>query len=124
MRLWLGIVIIIIFFVGGFIMMITGLGSGDMGIGMILFYIFVIPLIGVVIGVPLMLKGIGQASFGMFKSPAFGNEKKDSSYIHEPPDFCKNCGGTLSAGNVEWAGPLTVKCPYCGVTMKTVKREV
>lgn len=104
--------------------MIMGLESGNIGVGMILFYILVIPVIGVIIGMPLMLKGIGTSSFGMFQSSAPKLDSKDSSYIHEPPDFCKECGASLSAENVEWAGPLTAKCPYCGATMKTEKREV
>jgi len=124
MKFWLGIGIIVIFFFGGFIMMITGLEAGNIGVGMILFYIFVIPVIGVVIGVPLMMKGIGTTSVGMFQSSDSEDERKDSSYIHEPPDFCNECGASLSAENVEWAGPLTARCPYCGASMKTVKREV
>jgi uncharacterized Zn-finger protein len=25
---------------------------------------------------------------------------------------------------VEWVGPLSIKCPYCGATLNTAKREV
>lgn len=124
MKFWLGIGVIVIFFFGGFIMMIMGLESGNMGIAMILFYILVIPVIGVVIGMPLMLKGIGGSPFGILQSSTSKDDEQDSSYIHEPPDFCKECGASLSADNVEWAGPLTARCPYCGATMKTVKREL
>jgi hypothetical protein len=123
-KLWAGIGIIMIFFVGGFIMMIMGLTSGDRGVGMILFWIFVVPIIGIVIGVPLIIKSMDGGPMGLFGS--LGNRRKadESSYVHEPPSFCRSCGASLSVENVEWAGPLTVKCPYCGATMPTEKRTV
>jgi hypothetical protein len=49
---------------------------------------------------------------------------KEKSYIHEPPRFCTDCGASLSSEEIEWVGPLSVRCPYCGATHKTEKREV
>ncbi len=123
-KLWAGIGIIMIFFVSGFIMMIRGLRAGDTGIGMILFWIFVVPIIGIIIGVPLIVKSMDGGPTGFLGSLRKHNGADASSYIHEPPSLCKSCGASISLENVEWAGPLTVKCPYCGATMPTVKRRI
>ncbi|TFF94902.1 hypothetical protein EU546_04310 [Candidatus Thorarchaeota archaeon] len=123
-KMWAGIGIMMLFFIGGFIMMIMGLEAGDMGVGMILFWIFVVPIIGIVIGMPLILKSVDGAGMGLLGSIQASDESDESSYIHEPPNYCKSCGAALSVENAEWAGPLTVKCPYCGATMPTVKRHV
>ncbi len=128
-RLWCGIGIIMISFFGGFFMMINGLTSDGIGVGMILFYALGIPMIGIIIAMPLFMKGIGSGNrrtpFGLFGSMMVQpSEQEEASYVHEPPNFCSGCGASLSMENVEWAGPLTVKCPYCGNTMKTEKRKI
>lgn len=123
-KLWAGIGIIMIFFVGGFIMMIIGLQAGNTGIGTILFWIFFVPIIGIIIGVPLIVKSMDGGHTGFLGSLRGQNGPDASSYIHEPPSFCRSCGASISLENVEWVGPLTVKCPYCGATMPTVKRRV
>jgi hypothetical protein len=127
-RLWAGIAIIMISFFGGFFMMINSLMADDISIFMILFYALGIPLIGILIGMPLMMKGMGGSRrltpFGLFGVGMTTEEPSEASYVHEPPNFCSDCGANLSMENVEWAGPLTVKCPYCGNTMKTEKRKI
>ena len=108
-------------------MMINGITSDDIGIGMILFYALGIPMIGIIIAMPLILKGIGSeggSPFGLFGIQRVRSTPEEASYIHEPPHFCSECGASLSMENVEWAGPLTVRCPYCGNTMKTEKRKI
>lgn len=127
-KLWAGISIIMISFFGGFFMMINGITSDSIGVGMILFYMMGIPMIGILIGLPLILKGVGTGrvtSFNIFGAMASqASEREESSYVYEPPSFCSECGASLSMDSVEWAGPLTVRCPYCGNTMKTEKRKV
>ena len=127
-KLWAGISIIMISFFGGFFMMINGITSDSIGVGMILFYMMGIPMIGVLIGLPLILKGVGsgrRTPFNLFGAMASQiPEREESSYVYEPPSFCSECGASLSMDSVEWAGPLTVRCPYCGNTMKTEKRRI
>ncbi len=64
--------------------------------------------------------------FGFFGAMAQRNldAPKEKSFVHEPPRFCTDCGASLSSEEIEWVGPLSVKCPYCGATHATEKREV
>ncbi len=123
-KLWTGIGIIVITFFLGFFLMMSQLMSGESSVIMILFYMMVFPLIGILIGMPLIMKGSGGARLGLFGFAARSAEPAEVAYVHVPPNFCNGCGASLSSESVEWAGPLTVKCPYCGATQETVKRKV
>ena len=126
-----GIAVIVIFFFGGFISMFM-FDIFEMGVGMILFFMMVIPMIGFLIGAAIIIKSSPSRSFatgfmggGLF-SPRFaeGGHSKERNFIHEPPSFCSSCGASISTEDVEWVGPLSVKCPYCGATLPTAKREI
>lgn len=122
----IGIIVIIGGFFGGF-MQFFWLDTYD--VGTILFYVLVIPMISFVLGFAIMMYGMKDSIkaqrmgvFGMMSAGAGSSREK--SYVHEPPSFCADCGASLSAETIEWVGPLTIKCPYCGATHPTEKREV
>ncbi|MFX1484540.1 MAG: hypothetical protein ACFFCP_15280 [Promethearchaeota archaeon] len=124
----IGMIVIVGGFFGGFIMFLS---IDPMDTGTILFYILVIPMITALIGIGIIMYGIRDeiemgGGFGLFRTvqPRASQETREKTYIYEPPRFCKDCGASLSAENIEWAGPLTIKCPYCGATHPTEKREV
>ena len=33
------------------------------------------------------------------------------------PDKCPNCGSPATVENVEWTGPLSAKCSFCGTVL-------
>jgi hypothetical protein len=122
----------------GMIVMVGGFFGGFMGffwlddpdVGTILFYMMVIPMMSFLIGTGIIMYGMKdtmrRTRFGLFgmMTDASNDTPKEKTYIHEPPRFCTDCGAALSAEGIEWVGPLTVKCPYCGATHATEKREV
>jgi len=121
-----GIIVMIGGFFGGF-MQFFWVDTHD--VGTILFYVLVVPMISFVIGFAIMMYGMKDSikaqrmsMFGMMG--ATRETSRERSYVHEPPSFCSDCGASLSAETIEWVGPLTVKCPYCGATHRTEKREV
>ncbi len=98
-------------------------------VGTILFYVLVVPMISFILGFAIIMYGMKDSikaqrmgMFGMLSASA--SPSREKSYVHEPPSFCSGCGASLSAEIIEWVGPLTVKCPYCGATHRTEKREV
>ena len=122
----IGIIVMIGGFFGGF-MQFFWVDTHD--VGTILFYVLVVPMVSFVLGFAIMMYGMKDSikarrigMFGMMGASAASSTEK--SYVHEPPSFCKDCGASLSAETIEWVGPLTVKCPYCGATHPTEKREV
>ena len=122
----IGIIVIIGGFFGGFMQFFW---MDNLDIGMILFYVLVIPMISFLVGAGIIIYGMKdsmQASrMGLFSARSTRREEsKERTYIHEPPSTCKDCGASLSAESIEWVGPLSVKCPYCGATHSTEKREV
>ena len=121
----------------GLIVMIGGFFGGFMQffwmdtheIGTILFYVLVVPMISFLLGSGIIVYGMKDSMtprrMGMFGNMASSSEStRERTYIHEPPRFCKDCGASISAETIEWVGPLSVKCPYCGATHSTEKREV
>ncbi|MDF1540876.1 MAG: hypothetical protein P1Q69_18405 [Candidatus Thorarchaeota archaeon] len=126
-----GMAVIIIFFFGGFISMFT-FDIFEMGVGMILFFMMGIPMIGFLLGAAIIIKSNPRSTFtrgfmggGLF-APRYerGGQTVERNFIHEPPAFCSGCGGSITSEDIEWVGPLSVKCPYCGVTLPTSKREI
>jgi hypothetical protein len=123
----IGMIVMVGGFFGGFMQFFW---MDDMNVGSILFYVMVIPMMSALIGVGIMIYGMkdsmpmrGFGLFGMMGArPA--EAPKEKSFIHEPPRFCSECGATMSSEEIEWVGPLSVKCPYCGATHATEKREV
>ena len=98
-------------------------------VGTILFYVMVVPMISFLVGAAVIVYGNKDAvspsrrmMFGMMAPTS--EQPKERSFVYEPPRFCKDCGASLSAETIEWVGPLTIKCPYCGATHATEKREV
>ncbi len=102
----------------------------DFNLGTIMLYMVVVPMLSVCIGAGIIMYGMKDSMpmqrIGFFGSMTQRNydAPKEKTYIHEPPRFCTDCGAALSAEGIEWVGPLTVKCPYCGATHATEKREV
>ena len=120
----IGMIVMIGGFFGGFMQFFW---MDDMNVGTILLYVMVIPMVSFLIGAGIILYGMKDAlptrGIGLF-GVTRPDEKKEKTFIHEPPRFCEDCGAALSAEGIEWVGPLTVRCPYCGATHATEKREV
>ncbi|TFG96288.1 hypothetical protein E4H12_11385 [Candidatus Thorarchaeota archaeon] len=121
-----GLIVMVGGFFGGFMQFFR---AGDLDVGTILFYVMVVPMISFLVGAGIIVYGmkdsIPQPGMGLFTSASpRRTETRERSYVHEPPSFCKDCGASLSAESIEWVGPLTVKCPYCGASHPTEKREV
>ena len=99
-------------------------------VGTILFYVMVVPMVSFLVGAGILIYGMKDSmpmrGFGLFGAMGARNAEapKEKTFIHEPPRFCSDCGATMSSEGIEWVGPLTVKCPYCGATQATEKREV
>jgi hypothetical protein len=121
----------------GMIVMVGGFFGGFMqffwidprDVGTILLYVLVVPMVSFFVGAGIMLYGMKDSlpsrEFGMFGMMRSANEApKEKSYVHEPPRFCSECGASINSEQIEWVGPLSVKCPYCGATLATEKREV
>ena len=122
----------------GMIVMIGGFFGGFLqffwidthNVGLILFYVMVIPMLSFCIGAGIIVYA-NKDQMPMGRSGLFGgmmarnlDAPKERSYIYEPPRFCIDCGASLSSEDIEWVGPLSIKCPYCGATHATEKREV
>ncbi|MHA2396480.1 MAG: hypothetical protein ACXAC0_07240 [Candidatus Thorarchaeota archaeon] len=123
----IGMIVMVGGFFGGF-MQFFWIDTSD--IGTILFYVMVVPMMSFLIGAGIMMYGMkdsitrgGFGLFGMMGARAT-ETPKEKSFVHEPPRFCNDCGASLSSEEIEWVGPLSVKCPYCGATHATEKREV
>lgn len=122
----IGMIVMVGGFFGGFMQFFW---MDNFDVGTILFYVMVVPMISFLLGAGIIVYGMKDSMqanrFGLFGMMSTRRaESKERSYIHEPPRFCKGCGASLSAESIEWVGPLTVKCPYCGATHATEKREV
>jgi hypothetical protein len=123
----IGIIIMVGGFFGGFIGFFW---LEDPDVGTILLYMMVVPMISFLVGAGIIIYGMKDSLptrriglFGMMGTSS-AEAPKEKSFIHEPPRFCSDCGATLSSEDIEWVGPLSVKCPYCGATHATEKREV
>jgi hypothetical protein len=132
-RICFGVSLIVITFLVGMILMVDSIVSGYFDVGLILFYSLGLPMIGILIAIPVMCtgvrRGIGAAPVGTvplrYSPPATqGQPVAEASYVYEPPTICPDCGGKLTSSNIDWVGPLTVKCPYCGSSVPAVKRRV
>jgi hypothetical protein len=123
----IGMIVMIGGFFGGF-MQFFWMDTHD--VGTILLYVMVVPMISFFIGAGIMIYGMKDSlpsrGFGLFgmMGTAANDAPKEKSYVHEPPRFCTDCGASLSSEEIEWVGPLSIKCPYCGATHATEKREV
>lgn len=42
----------------------------------------------------------------------------------ELPEKCPHCSAPLKDKEVDWVGPHTVECPYCGGVVKLTLRKV
>jgi DNA-directed RNA polymerase subunit RPC12/RpoP len=118
--------IIIIGFFGGFMQFFW---TDTFDVGTILFYVLVIPMISCLLGIGVILYGVRDSigsnrSLGLIANPRYAVPSGDKSYVYEPPSFCSSCGAALTSEGIEWVGPLTIKCPYCGATQAAVKREI
>jgi predicted RNA-binding Zn-ribbon protein involved in translation (DUF1610 family) len=120
----IGILIIIAFSVAGFMLMINAVTTSDVGAGTILFYILVIPGIGCAIGIPILIRSTMRGTATLQSRMRVQTSTVERSFVHVPPPFCSSCGGKINSEHVDWVGPLSVKCPYCGATLATEKREI
>jgi len=121
-----GIAIIVLGGISGLILFISNAGGASFPFS--LFYLLGIPFIAVMIGVTLILRSVPFPGGSMFARrtgrPMDTARSSEASFIHETPSTCSSCGASINAEIVEWVGPLSIKCPYCGATLNTEKREV
>jgi hypothetical protein len=120
-----GICIMVGFFFGGFSLFLS-LDVFELPVGIILLLMLGVPMIGFLLGVIVIFKygRVGPSHVFPVFVPRSQRVTPEKSFIHEPPRTCPNCKASLSMERAEWVGPLTLKCPYCGATVNTVKREV
>jgi hypothetical protein len=132
-RICVGVSIIVGTFLGGMILMIDSITSGYFDVGLILFYTLGLPFIGMIIAIPIMITCVQSGSrttSGRTITIAASQPATQvgpvpaATYVYEPPTSCPDCGGKLTSANVDWVGPLTLKCPYCGSTVQALKRQV
>jgi predicted RNA-binding Zn-ribbon protein involved in translation (DUF1610 family) len=121
-----GIAVIVLGGITGLILLVSDVGGSSTALT--LFYILGIPGIACMIGVTLILRAIPFSGGSLF-SRTSGQQMDieisgEKSFIHQPPEACSSCGAGISTETVEWVGPLRIKCPYCGATLNTVRREV
>ena len=122
----IGLIIIVGGFFGGFMQFFW---ADTYDVGTILFYVLVVPMISALIGIGVILYGmrnsIGQTGLiGLTANRQTTAVSREKSYVYEPPRFCSDCGAAITSEGIEWVGPLSVKCPYCGATLSTEKREI
>ncbi len=121
----IGMIVIVGGFFGGF-MQFFWIDTHD--VGTILFFVLFVPMISFLIGAGIIIYGMKDSIPAFGTMGAFGTrhvtETHEKSYILEPPKFCKDCGANLDPEDIQWVGPLTIKCPYCGATHSAEKREV
>ena len=121
-----GIAIIVLGGISGLILFISNAGGASFPFS--LFYLLGIPFIAIMIGVTLILRSVPFPGGSMFARrtgrPMDTVPSSEASFIHETPSTCSSCGASINAEIVEWVGPLSIKCPYCGATLNTEKREV
>ncbi|MFW9958279.1 MAG: hypothetical protein ACFFCT_09410 [Candidatus Odinarchaeota archaeon] len=122
----IGLIIIVGGFFGGFMQFFW---ADTLDVGTILFYVLVVPMISALIGIGVILyglrKSVGQNAMIRFvPNRQITAVSKEKSYVYQPPSFCSSCGAAITSEGIEWVGPLTVKCPYCGATQSAEKREI
>jgi DNA-directed RNA polymerase subunit RPC12/RpoP len=122
----IGLIIIVVGFFGGF-MQFFWVDTYD--VGTILFYVLVVPMVSALIGMGVILYGMRDSMrhiglVGLAANRQSTAMPKEKSYVYEPPRFCSDCGAAITSEGIEWVGPLSVKCPYCGATLSTEKREI
>jgi hypothetical protein len=88
-----------------------------------IFSFMIVAMVSIFIGIGIIVRSRGGFMAAGLIAPRV-TRTDEKTYVFEPPRFCSNCGGDLNPQNVEWAGPLTAKCPYCGASHKATKREV
>jgi hypothetical protein len=67
-----------------------------------------------------------------YTAAPFSGPTGDSSYssdhleqrtIYQVPNRCISCGASLSTEDVDWVGPLQIRCPYCSATMDVEEKR-
>ena len=122
-----GMIVIVIGFFGGFFQIFWIDTSNT---GTLLFYMLVVPMVSFFVGAGIMIYGMKDSmpmrGFGLFGMMGAQNAEapKEKTFIHVPPQKCNQCRASLSSEDIEWVGPLSIRCPYCGATHATEKREV
>jgi len=117
----IGMIIIVGGFFGGF-MQFFWVDTRD--VGTILFFVLFVPMISFLIGAGIIIYGMKDSMPGFSPFSYQRETPRERSYVLEPPRFCKDCGANLDPEDVQWVGPLTIKCPYCGASHPAEKREV
>ncbi len=46
------------------------------------------------------------------------SEQRSHLDLDSIPETCPQCNAPLSISDLEWKGPLTAECPYCGYVFK------
>jgi DNA-directed RNA polymerase subunit RPC12/RpoP len=88
-----------------------------------IFSFMIVALINIFGGVAIIVRSRGGLHAAGLIAPR-ETRAVEKTYVYGPPSFCSTCGADLNPQNVDWAGPLTVKCPYCGASHDAIKREV
>jgi DNA-directed RNA polymerase subunit RPC12/RpoP len=122
----IGLIIIVVGFFGGFMQFFW---ADTYDVGTILFYVLVVPMVSALIGMGVILYGMRDSMgrmglVGLAASRQAAAMSKEKSYVYEPPRFCSDCGAAITSEGIEWVGPLTIKCPYCGAAQAAEKREI
>ncbi|UCE10244.1 MAG: hypothetical protein JSW61_14930 [Candidatus Thorarchaeota archaeon] len=118
----LGVAVMTIGSLVGFYLFFNALFSDGSVIQAIFTFMFV-AVVSVLVGVSIIVRSQGGLQTVVMTTRR-ERQAVERTYVYEPPRFCSTCGGDLNPQNVEWTGPLTVKCPYCGASHNAIKREV
>ena len=54
---------------------------------------------------------------------SFSSSARDRKAIYQAPSVCSSCGASISTEDVDWVGPLQLKCPYCGYIMEAEEKN-
>ena len=54
---------------------------------------------------------------------SFSSSARDRKAIYQAPNICSSCGASISTEDVDWVGPLQLKCPYCGFIMEAEEKR-
>lgn len=132
-RICIGVAIIVGTFLLGMIGMINAITSGTFDVVLILVYTLGVPFLGFLFAIPFLCTGVregittppgGTVSVRYVPPSTQSQPAAGATYVYEPPTVCPSCRGKLTSSNVDWVGPLTIKCPYCGSSVPAVKRQV
>jgi len=60
---------------------------------------------------------------GYTEDTDFSSDRRGQKAIYQSPSICPSCGAFISSEDVDWVGPLQLKCPYCGYIMEAEEKR-